>query len=40
MINHISRGEQGKSVKQLKDGVSGLVDGHNDDALPILAQTT
>ena len=39
MINNISFREQGKGVKQLKNGVSGLVDGHNDDTPSILDKT-
>ena len=39
MVDHGALGEEGEGVKQLEDGVARLVDGHDDDALTLLAQT-
>ena len=38
MVDHRPLGEEGEGVKQLEDGVARLMDGHDDNALPLLAQ--
>ena len=38
MVDHRPLGEEGEGVKQLEDGVARLMDGHDDNAFPLLAQ--
>jgi len=39
MVNHVALREKSESVHEFEDGVARLVDGHDDDALVLPAQT-
>ena len=39
MVDNVSSREQGKSVKQLEDGVSRLMDGHDHNIITLHIQS-